>query len=220
MARVARIVNPGRVRARRAARREVRRAAMVRAAVRAIRRRGPAVTMTEIAREAGVSKPILYRQFAGKADLHAEVAGRAARTLMARLSADPPDRDAHRHRQLAFVIAAYLDFVERERSLVGFLRRAPGGFGSTSAQPAQQFAATLAARMSAILRERLAADGRDPGPADAWAVALVGYVQAAADWWQTGRAVHRVVLADQLTWLIWNGLAGLDPAEARSRTRR
>ncbi|MGA7910453.1 MAG: TetR/AcrR family transcriptional regulator [Candidatus Dormiibacterota bacterium] len=196
------------------ARREARRALMVKAAVRAIRRLGPAVTMADIAREAGVSKPILYRQFAGKTDLHAEVSATATAALIAKLQA-ASDREARRHGQLTSVINAYLEYVGRERRLVGFLRQTPASMAASTGQPAQHFAATLATRISIMLREGLGADGGDPSPTDAWAVGLVGYVQAAADWWVSGPAVPQTVVAEQLAWLIWNGLAGLDRGDVR-----
>lgn len=192
---------------------------MVKAAVRVIKRLGPAVTMDDIAREAGVSKPILYRQFAGKTDLHAEVAASATTALIAKLQA-ALGREARRQRQLKSVISAYLEYVERERRLVGFLRQPPASIARSRRQPVEQFAATLATHISIVLREGLEAAGRDPEPADAWAVALVGYVQAAADWWVARQAVPHTVVADQLTWLIWNGLASLDRGEARVGVRR
>ncbi|HSP10327.1 MAG TPA: TetR/AcrR family transcriptional regulator [Candidatus Dormibacteraeota bacterium] len=187
---------------------------MVKAAVRAIRRLGPAVTMADIAREAGVSKPILYRQFTGKTDLHAEVAATATAALIAELQA-ASDREAQRHGQLTSVINAYLAYVGRERRLVGFLRQTPTSSTASTGQPAQQFASTLATRISIMLRDELPANGADPGPTDAWAVALVGYVQAAADWWVSGQAVPQTVVAEQLAWLIWNGLAGLGRGEVQ-----
>ncbi|MGH3547151.1 MAG: TetR/AcrR family transcriptional regulator [Pseudonocardiaceae bacterium] len=49
--------------------REQRRAALVQAAMRAIRQHGPDVAMDDIATEAGVSKPILYRHFLDKGGL-------------------------------------------------------------------------------------------------------------------------------------------------------
>jgi AcrR family transcriptional regulator len=201
------------------ARREARRALMVKAAVRAIRRLGSAATMADIAHEAGVSKPILYRQFADKADLHAEVAGRAAIALMDKLRA-ASDGERHRHRQLSSVISAYLEYVDRESRLVGFLRQAPVAFPPSAQRPAHDLAATLSARLASILRERLGAAGQDPSPADIWAVALVGYVQAAAEWWLAGRAVPHAVLAEQLTWLMWNGFAGLDRGDSKVGTGR
>lgn len=200
--------------ARGSARREARRALMVKAAIRAIRRLGPAVTMTDIAREAGVSKPILYRQFAGKTDLHAEVAASATTALIAKLQA-VSDREARRHRQLMSVINAYLVYVERERSLVGFLRQPPASDAASTPQPLEHFAAALATHISIALRDSLGATGLDPSPADAWAVALVGYVQAAADWWVSRQEVPHTVVAEQLAWLIWNGLGGLDHGEPR-----
>lgn len=222
MRRASRLVTGGRdrnerlkpARPRGGARREARRALMVKAAVRAIRRLGPAVTMQDIAREAGVSKPILYRQFAGKTDLRAEVAAAATTALIAKLQA-ASDREARHHRQLMSVINAYLEYVERERRLVGFLRQPPVSIAASTGQPAQHFAATLATRISIVLREGLGADGGDPSPADAWAVGLVGCVQAAADWWVSGQGVPQTVVAEQLAWLIWNGLGGLERGEAR-----
>jgi AcrR family transcriptional regulator len=204
-------------RARGQARREARRALMVKAAVRAIRRLGSATTMEDIAHEAGVSKPILYRQFADKADLHAEVADRMASALMNELRA-ASDRELHPHRQLSSVIGAYIEYAEREGRLVGFLRQIPVRTTRSAQGLPHDLAATLSARIAAILRERLGTSGQDTSPADIWAVALVGYVQAAADWWLAGRAIPRGALAEQLTWLMWNGLAGLDRASVEIGT--
>ena len=53
--------------------RDERRAVLVQAAVRAIRRHGPDVAMEDIATEAGGSKPILYRHFHDKGDLYMAV---------------------------------------------------------------------------------------------------------------------------------------------------
>ena len=48
------------------AHRDQRRAELVQAAVRAIDQHGPDVTIADIAAEAGVSKPVLYRYFTDK----------------------------------------------------------------------------------------------------------------------------------------------------------
>ena len=57
--------------------REARRLELVDAAVVAIEEHGPEVTTEQIAAEAGVSRPGLYRHFDGKDDLQSAKIGRA-----------------------------------------------------------------------------------------------------------------------------------------------
>ncbi|MGL5442473.1 MAG: TetR/AcrR family transcriptional regulator, partial [[Mycobacterium] stephanolepidis] len=63
----------GPVAARRGDRRKVAREELLDAAFRAIDATGSTVSMDDIAREAGVAKPKLYRYFEDKADLHSAV---------------------------------------------------------------------------------------------------------------------------------------------------
>src|SRR5437763_7604163 len=58
------------------AHREARREEFVEATIRAVARHGPEVGMDEIAAEAGVTKPVLYRHFTDKADLYLAVGRR------------------------------------------------------------------------------------------------------------------------------------------------
>ncbi|MBA0044844.1 TetR/AcrR family transcriptional regulator [Mycobacterium sp. NPDC050853] len=62
--------------ARRGDRRKIAREELVDAAFRAINSLGPAVSMDDIAREAGIAKPKLYRYFEDKGDLHTAVLAR------------------------------------------------------------------------------------------------------------------------------------------------
>src|SRR5207253_2321269 len=76
--------------------REDRRVDLVEAAVAAIDRHGIAAGIDEIAKVAGVSKPVLYRYFADKGDLHAAVGRWGADQVLGRvvpaLVADVPMR--------------------------------------------------------------------------------------------------------------------------------
>ncbi|HEY0806144.1 MAG TPA: helix-turn-helix domain-containing protein, partial [Pseudonocardiaceae bacterium] len=67
------------------AHREGRREEFVEATIRAVTRQGPDVGMDEIAAEAGVTKPVLYRHFTDKADLYYAVGLRATDMLMSRI---------------------------------------------------------------------------------------------------------------------------------------
>ena len=66
--------------------REARRAEFVEATVRAIGQHGADVGMDEIAAEAGVSKPVLYRHFHDKSDLYVAVGEWGTELLMQRLA--------------------------------------------------------------------------------------------------------------------------------------
>jgi AcrR family transcriptional regulator len=68
------------------AHRESRRTALVEAAVAAIDAHGPEAGVAEIAAVAGVSKPVLYRYFEDKAELHAAVGTWGAHLVLARLA--------------------------------------------------------------------------------------------------------------------------------------
>src|SRR4051794_1843691 len=66
------------------ARRAKKRIELLDAAIRAIRREGPGVSMGEMAAEAGVTKPILYRHFGAKGGLYHAIAERYATELLTR----------------------------------------------------------------------------------------------------------------------------------------
>ncbi|MGH3468776.1 MAG: TetR/AcrR family transcriptional regulator, partial [Thermocrispum sp.] len=74
-----------------------RRREFVEAAMRALEKYGPDVSVAQIAAEAGVAKPRLYRHFADKADLLAGVQRHLSELLWQRLSValDPTDEPEH-----------------------------------------------------------------------------------------------------------------------------
>src|ERR687893_74653 len=74
-------------------RRTERRAEMVQAAIDAVRTLGPGVSVAEIAAQAGITKPVLYRHFTDRADLQRAVGREAAALLMARMA---PEMDPER----------------------------------------------------------------------------------------------------------------------------
>ncbi len=104
----------------RTARRAARRVELLDAAVRAIRRGGPSVSMDVIAAEAGVTKPIVYRHFGDRVGLASALAEQFGAALVAELDEAltrnlPPDD------LLRATIDAYLAFVERDPHLYNFL---------------------------------------------------------------------------------------------------
>jgi AcrR family transcriptional regulator len=199
-------VKPGR-QVERQRRRTERRAEMVQAAIDAVRTYGPGASVAEIAATAGITKPVLYRHFADRADLQRAVGQRAVEMLMERMA---PELDPSREpvQLMRGAIDAFLAAIEDEPQLWRFvvhhpIERAPGVEVVDDAR--EQIARTLAT----IIGERLRAVGLDSGGAEAWAHGLVGMVQSAGDWWLERRTMTRESLTDYLTMLIWGGVSGV-----------
>lgn len=192
--------------------REARRAELVAAAVRAVHRHGAGVGMDDIAAEAGVSKPILYRHFADKADLYAAVGQHAATALMETIDAElAQQREPRAH--LATVIDAYLRSIEAEPELYRFVVHR--SFAGREDDPIAGYTRLIATRVARILADRLAEAGRPAGGAEAWAHGMVGLVQSAGDWWLHRGVAGRAALTDDLTSLLWNGVGGILAGEDR-----
>jgi AcrR family transcriptional regulator len=195
-----------------------RRAELVEAAVRAIRKVGPAASMDDMAREAGITKPILYRHFGDRAGLCRAIAERFAARLGQELEigwGGDPGRPA----AAGGGIDAYLAFAERDAAIHDFLARQTGTERSEVARTMDDFRGRLAARMAAAHRWRLVAAGRDASAAEPWAHAVIGMVTAAASWWLDtgGGGMTRGQLRDHLLDLIWNGYGALTKAPEEKR---
>lgn len=193
--------------ARWAGHREQRRAELIGAAIEAILRYGPNADMEQVARVAGVSKPVLYRYFADKSELWVAVGEHVARLVVE--AVEPAIARVREERALiAAAIDAYLGAIAALPQLYTFVmghHDIPGMrhlvSGSTH---------TVAAGLARVIGDRLRAVGLDAGPAQPWAVGLVGMVQAVGDWWMRhGQPMSREALTDYLTTLLWQGFAGV-----------
>jgi AcrR family transcriptional regulator len=190
-----------------AAHRAFRRAELVDAAVRAIRRHGAGVTVAQIAAEAGVTKPVLYRHFTDRADLQRAVSEHAAELLIGRV-APALASDAAPAEHVRGVIDEFLATLEEQPELWRFvvhnpLEREP------SAEVVEEGRQLVARMLAGVLSERLRGLGMPADGAEPWAFGLVGMVQSAGDWWLEHRTMSRAVLADHLSTLIWQGLGGI-----------
>ena len=189
------------------ARRLQRREELLDAAMAAVRRDGPTVSMEAIATEAGVTKPIVYRHFGDRSGLVAALASRFSDELMGALrtslqqAAEPRDL-------LVGTIDAYLAFVEREPNLYRFVVH----HVDSGAEELSGFVRQVAQEVAVVLGERLRQIGYDSGAAEPWAYGLVGMVHLAGDWWVERAAMPRARLVEYLTTMVWDGLAGLEEA--------
>jgi AcrR family transcriptional regulator len=195
-------------------RRAARRAELLEAALRAIRRGGGRVAMEDIALEAGISRPILYRHFGDATGLYAAVADRFCQELLSRLRAPlgdvRPGRDLL-HRQ----IDTYLSFIAEDPDVYRFLVRQTPADRPRAATHGSGFSRLVADSTAGFLT----AAGWDTATAVAGADLFVGGLEAAASRWVEEPSIPHDELADQLTALLWGGFrrAGYAPAGTGSR---
>ncbi|MDQ4118259.1 MAG: TetR/AcrR family transcriptional regulator [Actinomycetota bacterium] len=193
-------------------RRAERRSEMVEAAIDAVREHGPGVSVAQIAGAAGITKPVLYRHFADRADLQRAVGETAAQMLMGRIN-PTLETEAEPVVHVAAVIDAFLAGIEDEPQLWRFVVHNPAE-PTPGAEIVEDVRSRIAALLATIFGEHLRAAGRDSGGAEAWAYGLIGMVQSAGDWWLDRRTMSREALTNYLTSLIWGGIAGVTGLDA------
>jgi AcrR family transcriptional regulator len=184
-----------------------RREQLLDAADRVIRSTGSAASMNDIAAEAGITKPILYRHFGDKGGLYTALADRYIGRLRERLAAALLTRGGLGARTRA-TIDAYLAAIEEEPEVYRFLvQRAafedPGVAGEVAGF-VRRFAADLASGLT--LEPQLS--GVSETSAAVIAHAIAGMVQQTGDYWLDTRDLPREMVVDQLSQLLLDGLLG------------
>lgn len=206
---------------------------LLHAAQRVIRRLGPDVSMDEMAREAGITKPILYRHFGDRKGLACALRDSVLGLMVGAESSDPKKgRRAARERVAAFypvvdepeallrVVASFAAgfsmFVELNRDVYRFLK-AEGVMDRMWEEPEgdwrEPVAESLAGSLKNILRER----GIDEEAARIWGVGLRGMVASVVDWWVDSRACDRFELERYLVQLARAAITGLIRSTPASR---
>ncbi|MCC6874062.1 MAG: TetR/AcrR family transcriptional regulator [Sandaracinaceae bacterium] len=154
------------------------------------------IAIDDIAREAGISKGLLYHYFGSKRDFYVECVREVARQLVERTEADPALPGPERARE---GLARYLEFVEeRDRAYLALLR---SGIGSDL-----EVMQIVEATRAQIVARMLASMGL-PEPRPVFRLAArswIGQVEAASlDWLD-----HRDVGRDALVTLLLSALSG------------
>ena len=125
-------------------RRERRRLELLDAADRVIHRGGVAFSMDEIASEAGITKPVVYRHFGDKDGLHEALTERYIGELKQALR--PATETDDPRSRLAATIDAYLSYVEREPDRYRFLLAAAEQPRTASSSPSSGASTSAGAR--------------------------------------------------------------------------
>ncbi len=177
------------------------------AAERAIAQYGAGVSIEAIAREAGVTKPIVYARVGKRTEVSDALAQRLADRLMEAAAAAIGTRRAGRT-QLVAMIRSNLETLAAHRELFLFVS---GGASEEMPQRTLFLAGQSAKPMADQIAVWRKAAGLDPSVALAWAYGLVGLLNMVSLWWinESDQPAERV--AEQLADLLWSGLAGITP---------
>ena len=178
----------------------------------------------EVARRAGVSKPIVYEHFGSKEGLHAAIVDRELDTLVERVG-------------LAF--SEGLPRARFENAVLAFLtyvREQPDGFEVLTRDSPNVHArrgltrviGDTAERVGDVFAQQFARAGFDPEAAPIYANALVGMVTQVGQWWAAeDRGLPTEQVARHVAALGWMGLRhlpkipeALGGAETRTRASK
>lgn len=188
--------------------RQARRAEFVEAAVRAIGSYGAEVGMEDIAAEAGVSKPVLYRHFSDKSDLYLAVGEWGTNLLMERIRPAIEQGGTVRER-IERIVSTYLGVIEEYPELYRFVVRRNFADRPVQTDPVSTEKTIIANSLSRLLGEYLRSLELDSGGVEAWSHGLVGMVQASGDWWLERHSMSRDDLTEYLTKIIWFAIDGV-----------
>jgi len=196
---------------------EERRSAILDAALTAFSQKGyHATSLDDIAREAGVSKALIYEHFASKQELYAELIARNARDLTQRvagaLSGVEIEDTATR---LATGLEAFFAFVEERRDAWRMLFRDPTD--PESAAVLDRMVGQVTAEVTVLISQDPGARGLTRVDADRslrlLAEMLVGGAQSMANWWTDHPETPRAELVAIAMDFAWLGLERLSRGE-------
>lgn len=165
-----------------------------------------AAAIEEVARAAGVSKPIVYEHFGSKEGLYAAIVDREMEALVQRVSASVATGSARARFENATL--AFLTYVAAEPDGFAVLTR-----DSPVAQARRGLTRViddLAERIGDVFAAEFKKAGMSPKVAPIYANALVGMVTQVGQWWATearGLSVEQV--ARHVAALGWMGLRHL-----------
>ena len=196
---------------------EERRAAILESALAVFSARGyHLASIDDIAREAGISKALIYEHFSSKLELYANLLEDQAGELFARLAAAVGEVESGEAR-LATGLSAFFGFVEERRDAWRILFREAAD--PEVAAVLDRLVAEVTAVVATLIAEDPGARSRVESQADRdqairlLAQMLVGAVQAVANWWADHREVPRERVLEIAMDFAWVGLEGLSRGE-------
>lgn len=172
---------------------------VVAAALRAIERHGADATMDDVAAEAAVSKPIVYRMVGDRAALSVALSEWLIDRIDLATDAAGEGAPTPRHR-FGAAIRAYLRTVEEHADVFEFVN------GGQPTAVYQRLVERSARRLIEMFRAARPQAGLDRAGAETWAYALIGALQTVTTMRHGGAAIDVDAVSDDLTRLMWDGL--------------
>lgn len=207
--------------------REERRKELVEAAMRAIRRGDRPLSMNDLAAEAGITKPILYRHFGDREGLVNAISLELLKTLVGmpegRLRALTKSADesileavlekstdeslASLHDFLRAFVRAFFRGAQREPEVFRFVMR-EDGFRTLNAElnPDSTPGSQLGHTISRLLHSAVTARGKDPRIAQVLGQAVASAVEGSVQWWSAAHRDDQDYMADVLGDFLWSGI--------------
>jgi AcrR family transcriptional regulator len=179
--------------------------------MRALAEHGPDVGMDQIAAEAGVTKPVLYRHFTDKADLFVALGQRGTEILFDRLIPAMNNEEAPVPR-IRKSLDAFFSTVEEHPNLYRVLVRRSFAKARVEQDIVAEDKELIANALSALLGDYLRSLDIDSGGAEPWAHGIVGMVQNVSEWWLERRTMNRDAVVEYLTQIIWSAIDGFTRA--------
>jgi AcrR family transcriptional regulator len=166
-----------------------RRVTLVDSALRAIRTKGAAVTIDEIAVASGTSKTVLYRYFGDRNGLYLAVADKVASNILAEVR--PRFASLHESGQVADLVRglaeAYIGLVDRDPAIYLFVMNRPPGLPAGAGDPATGIADRIAIELAEAIRDEQRRRGTSGATVETLSFGIVGFIRTATGHWlETG----------------------------------
>ena len=196
--------------ARWAGHREQRRAEIVEAALAVIEQVGPGATVEQIAAPLGVTRQVVYRQFADRADLDRAIAARAAERLVEDLLPHLALAGGDVAGAVRGALDAYVDHVQAHLPLYRFVRAHDSEL-TTEDSSVRRVKETVVSRVAGIARDHIVSSGlAGVERASAFATGCVGMCDAVVSAWvEDPSGSSREELVDTLTAMVVGVIAAL-----------
>lgn len=171
--------------------------------------------VADIARGAGVTKPMLYRHFpGGKTEIFLAVLEGHLNSLVRRLW-EAMASSKHPRDRLYLGVDAYLRFAEEDPEGFRLMTDSSPELDSEVGRRLSEARNVIAGGMTNTLSDVMGGLGLDAQGAPIYAYALLGAVESVAQWWLEVKAPDREQLVDYILAFVWRGFDGLprDPTK-------
>jgi AcrR family transcriptional regulator len=158
------------------------RAEIIDAAIRAIDKLGPNVSVREIAEEAGTAKPKVYRHFTDKSDMFAEIGDRMRDMLWAAIIPSINLETDSTREVVRRGVEHYVELVDMHPNVVRFLLQGRFADQAATAMRTINKGREITLAVAQMLSNELEAND-DPVTFELAAVATFGTAASATDWW-------------------------------------